>query len=175
MQLLCFKKTGFHFIHENTSVRWCKFSSNSCSWNLPGKFFLKLKVVVLRKTLPLKWSFQLVLYKYLFRIWHKFYAGKYFRIHDLLWLMYSEIHFYSILISKGNFTEISNNCQWKEQNLVCKTILEYSKTALHLWSGHLCIWALLRFKRLFSSSTLTVLFYKMTLKNWSAVLYFIAP
>ena len=43
---MCLKKTGFYFVHENTSVRWCKFSSKRCSWYLPTNFFIKLEIFV---------------------------------------------------------------------------------------------------------------------------------
>ena len=51
LQLLCFKKSGFHFTHENADVRCCKFSSNSCSWYLLADFFIKFRVVVFKNKL----------------------------------------------------------------------------------------------------------------------------
>ena len=42
------KKSGLHFIHENRSVRWCKFNSNSCSWYLPANVFINSKQLFLR-------------------------------------------------------------------------------------------------------------------------------
>ena len=49
LQLLRFKKSGFHFNHENANGRCWKFSSNSCSWHLLADFFIRFRVVFKNK------------------------------------------------------------------------------------------------------------------------------
>ena len=36
---------GFHFIHKNKSVRWCKCFCNHCFWYFLSNFLIKFKVV----------------------------------------------------------------------------------------------------------------------------------